>query len=171
LYPTKADITSQIPSLKKTFLKYYEYAGKSIEDVFGKDAVSQSQQYKTEELRSSILLNQGKAGMQLKPLSAIAQVAPVYAIVTADFDKDGNTDILLAGNMLDLKPDIGRLDANDGIVLKGDGKGNFVPVNKIESGMNIKGQVRDAEIIKTDNNKQALIIARNNEKLMCFMLQ
>ncbi|MEJ7676674.1 MAG: VCBS repeat-containing protein [Segetibacter sp.] len=171
LYPTKTDITSQIPSLKKAFLKYQDYAGKSIEDVFGKDEVSGSQQYKTEELRSSILWNQGKAGMQLKALPVTAQVAPVYAIATADFDKDGRTDILLSGNMLDLKPDIGRLDANNGIVLKGDGKGDFIPVSKIETGMYIKGQVRDAEIIKTDNNGQALILARNNDKLMYFKVQ
>ena len=171
LYPTKMDITAQIPSLKKAFLKYQDYAGKSIEDVFGKDEVSKSQRYKTEELRSSVLWNNGKSGMQLKPLPAIAQVAPVYAIAVADFDKDGNTDILLVGNMFDLKPDVGRLDANNGIVLKGDGKSNFVPVTSMETGMHIKGQVRDAEIITTDNNKQALILARNNDSLKYFTLQ
>ncbi len=73
--------------------------------------------------------------------------------------------------MLDVKPDIGRLDANDGIVLKGDGKGNFIPVEKLVTGMHIKGQVRDAAVITTGNNKQALIVARNNDSLLYFMLQ
>ncbi len=171
LYPAKIDLTSQIPSLKKAFLKYSDYAGKSIEDVFGKGAVSHSQQYKTEELETSILWNKGKAGLQLKPLPVMAQVAPVYAIVTTDFDKDGHIDMLLAGNMLDLKPDVGRLDANNGIGLKGDNKGNFVPLGKMETGIQIKGQVRDAEIITVGNNKQALILARNNDSLMYYILQ
>jgi hypothetical protein len=49
----------------------------------------------------------------------------VYAIVVTDFDKDGHADLFLTGNMYDVKPDIGRLDANDGILLKGDGKETF----------------------------------------------
>ena len=98
----------------------------------------------------------------------MAQVAPVYAITTADFNKDGNTDILLAGNMYDVKPDIGRLDANDGIVLAGDGKGNFEPISKMQTGLNITGQVRDILKVKTTNGKSVIVFARNNETLACW---
>jgi hypothetical protein len=171
LYPSKIDLTSQIPSLKKKFLYYKDFAGKQIEDVFGADAVKKSQQLQTQELRTAVLWNNGSAGMQLKPLPMIAQAAPVYAIVANDFDKDGNIDLLLAGNMYDVKPDVGRLDANDGIVLKGDGKGNFVPQLKTETGLNIKGQIRDAATIKLNNNKQAILIARNNDELMYLLMK
>ncbi len=72
LYPTKNDITSQIPALRKDFLLYKDYAGKSAEDILGKEALTKSQQLKTEELRSSILWNDGKGNFQLKAASAIS---------------------------------------------------------------------------------------------------
>jgi hypothetical protein len=170
LYPSKPEMTSQIPSLKRKFLAYSSFTGKSIEDVFGKEAVSRAKQYKTEELRSCVLWKQGNGSMALKPLPVVAQVAPVYAIVTNDFDKDGNMDILLAGNMYDLKPDVGRLDANDGIMLKGDGKGGFQPLSHVQTGVQVRGQVRNAVTIPLENNKRAILLARNNDSLLYLTL-
>lgn len=170
LYPSKPELVAQLPFLKKEMLQYSSYTGKSIADVFGTAAVKESQQYKTEELRSAVLWNEGKNGLQLKPLPEAAQVAPVYAIVAEDFDKDGHTDLLLGGNMYDLKPDVGRMDANSGIMLKGNGKGNFEALSHLQTGVRIKGQVRDAATLSLNNGKRAVLLARNNESLMYLTL-
>ena len=68
--------------------------------------------------------------------------------------------------MYDVKPDIGRLDANDGILLKGDGKRNFRPLTLLQTGIHIKGQVRDAVKIDLDGDKQVILLARNNASLL-----
>jgi enediyne biosynthesis protein E4 len=171
VYPSKSDMTSQLPPLRKKFLYYKDFAGKTMDDFFGADAVSKSQQYKTEELQTAILWGKGDGETELKPLPVIAQVAPVYSIVANDFDRDGNLDLLLTGNMYDLKPDVGRLDANDGIVLKGNGKRDFYPLSSLETGVHIKGQVRDAVTISTGVNKQTIILARNNSSLLYLELK
>jgi len=49
------------------------------------------------------------------------QVAPVFAIVTDDFDGDSLVDLLLCGNFSGLKHEVARQDANRGVVMKGDG--------------------------------------------------
>jgi hypothetical protein len=166
VYPSKSDMTSQLPPLRKKFLYYKDFAGKTMEDFFGADAVNKSQQYKTEQLQTAVLWGQGNGDVELKALPVIAQVAPVYAIIANDFDKDGNLDLFLAGNMYDVKPDVGRLDANDGILLKGDGMRNFQPLSYSQTGIHIKGQVRDAVNITAGVNKQAIILARNNSTLL-----
>ncbi|HKO80611.1 MAG TPA: hypothetical protein VJU78_09455, partial [Chitinophagaceae bacterium] len=59
------------------------------------------------------------------------------------------------------KPEVGIYDASYGVMLKGDGKGNFKTINGTESGLHIQGAVRDMMLIKT-NNKTLLLAAKNN---------
>jgi len=86
----------------------------------------------------------------------------VYGLLVMDVDGDGNKDILLGGNFYESKPEVGIYDASYGLLLKGDGKGNFIAVNEKQSGINIKGAVRDIAGILQSGNKQLLIIAKNN---------
>jgi len=166
VYPSKSDLTSQLPTLRKRFLYYKDFARKTMDDFFGAEAVRKSRQSQTEELQSCVLWGYEKGKPELTPLPVIAQAAPVYAIIADDFDKDGNTDLLLDGNMYDVKPDIGRLDANDGILLKGDGKKNFQPLSFLQTGIHIKGQVRDAIKVDGGQTGQSIILARNNATLL-----
>jgi hypothetical protein len=47
-------------------------------------------------------------------------------------------------------------------VLKGDGKGGFLALDCRNSGLRIKGAVRDITTLKT-KNKTLLLIAKNNQ--------
>ncbi len=77
-------------------------------------------------------------------------------------DGDGKMDMLLGGNFYESKPEAGIYDASHGLVLKGDGNGNFISLKAEQSGVNINGAVRD--IIAIDTKKgELMIIARNNE--------
>jgi enediyne biosynthesis protein E4 len=169
LYNSKPDITSQLPYLKKKFLRFKDYAGKSMKDIFGEELINKSSKHTIQTLSSSVLLNEGSAAGQtsfkLLPLPEMAQAAPIFAIVTDDFDKDGNIDIFTGGNFWDVKPDIGRLDANAACFLKSNGKAAFTFVWPTKSGLEIKGQVRDILQV-TVKNKKTLVLARNNDKLM-----
>jgi hypothetical protein len=66
----------------------------------------------------------------------------VYAIVTGDFDHDGKQDIILGGNTEHARIKIGKIDAGYGMMLKGDGKGNFEYVPQLKSGLEVKGCIR-----------------------------
>ena len=76
----------------------------------------------------------------MKSLPTEAQLSPMYGIAADDFDKDGNIDILMGGNFYESKPEVGIYDASYGILLKGDGKGNFTAVPAQQSGINIRGR-------------------------------
>jgi enediyne biosynthesis protein E4 len=165
LYNSKSDITAQLPFLKKKFLLYKDYAGKSVNEIFGNDLISKSSKLSIQTLASSMLINDSKANFVLSPLPIMAQTSPVFTIIASDFDTDGNIDIFTGGNFWDIKPDIGRLDANAASFYHGDGKGRFNFVSSAKSGLNIKGQVRDALAFKI-KNKSVLLLARNNDAVI-----
>jgi enediyne biosynthesis protein E4 len=165
LYNSKSDITSQLPFLKKKFLQYKDYAGKSINDVFGAGLIDKSAKQAIQTLSSSVLINEGNGNLKLSPLPEMAQSSAVFTIIADDFDKDGNIDIFTGGNFWDIKPDIGRLDANAAGLLRGDGKGGFSFMPTGKSGLTVKGQIRDVTEISLKNNK-VLVLARNNDNII-----
>ena len=96
-----------------------------------------------------------------------AQYAPVFTSLSHDFNGDGNVDILLAGNLHAAKPQVGKYDANYGILLLGDGKGNFTETDKVATGLDIEGEVRDLKLIN-DGEKDILLIVMNDEAVKAF---
>jgi hypothetical protein len=64
-------------------------------------------------------------------------------------------------------PEVGIYDASYGVLLKGDGKGSFVFMPVMESGIKIDRAVR--QIIKVPTPEGAkIIVANNNDKAQIF---
>ncbi len=155
------DLLSQIPSLKKKFLKYEDYKNVTIGDIFTPEQLKLALKLEATNLASSILINDGKGNFKIEQLPLEAQLSPVYAILADDVDKDGKLDLLLGGNLYGVKPEAGRYDASYGAFLKGDGKGKFKSVPNKSCGLMLDGEVRDIKRI-TFGNRSILIVARNN---------
>lgn len=166
LFNSKVDITSQLPGLKKKFLMHKDYAGKSINEVFDQSIVNQSAKLQIQTLSSSVL-KQNAGKWVLIPLPEMAQIAPVFSIETGDFNNDGKTDILTGGNFFDVKPDLGRLDANAASIFLGSVNGAFAYLPKSKSGLNLQGQVRETASM-LHNGKKIILLARNNESVICL---
>lgn len=164
-FPTKMELTEQLPHLKKKILKYAEYGGITYESLFSPEEQQGALKFTTEQLASSVLFK-GNNGWRLEALPRPAQVSAVYGICTEDFNQDGHLDIFLGGNLYDLKPEVGRADGNRGLVLLGDGKGNWDALSPEESGMRITGEVRDVQVMTLANGEKVLLVARNNEKML-----
>ena len=161
------DLVSQVPSLKKKYLKYENYKNQTITDIFSPEQLEGALKLEAYEFSTSILINDGKGKFTLKALPVEAQFAPVFGIELADFDMDGSTDILLGGNFYKSKPEVGRYDASYGLLLQGNGKGDFTSRSARESGIRIEGEVRD--IISMRAGKETLIlVARNNETIVTY---
>ena len=155
------DLIKQLPHLKKKYVYYTNYKGQTIEDVFTEKELEGSIVHEVTMLESVLLINNGDASFKIKPLPTESQFAPIYAISASDFDKDGVVDLVLGGNLYNVKPEIGSYDASYGQFLKGTGNGDFTVFSMGESGFFLDGEIRDFKIISHKQN-DLLLVSKNN---------
>ncbi len=166
---TKDELIKQMPSLKKKYVKHQDFAGKTVDEIFGKEELEKSLHLSVNTFQSVYVENMGNGRFRTRSLPLEAQFFPVMAMTTADLNNDGHPDIVAGGNLLSTSPYFGTYDAGKGLVLLGDGRGNFTPLPQHKSGLRIDGEIRDIKILKT-GEKLLFIIARNNDKLLIYEL-
>lgn len=171
-YPalSRDDLMDQLPMLKKKFLKYSTYATATINDLFEKEQLEGAEQLTAEILTTVYLQNDGLNGFSLRQLPAEAQYAPVYAMAALDANRDGKKDLVLAGNNAWTRIRFSRYDANHGILLTGDGKGNFNYEPQWKSGFNIRGDVRSLQTINTEKRTD-LVFGVNDSRVKVYHLR
>jgi enediyne biosynthesis protein E4 len=171
-YPANSrdDLADQLPMVKKKFLEYHEYADATINDVFTPEQLKDARLLTVSEQSTLYLQNDGEKGFNKKPLPVEAQYAPVYAITSLDANKDGKKDLLLGGNNSWTRIKYGRFSANHGILMIGDGSGNFTYVPQMNSGLNVRGDVRSILQIKTGPTEN-IFFGMNNAAPMCYRLR
>jgi hypothetical protein len=170
LYPyyLRGDMVAQMPILKKQFLKYIDYAGKTLDQVFTKSQLSGAAVSDANYFQTCVVINNGKAGYSFQPLPARAQFAPVYGVHVEDLDADGIKDICLVGNLSAIKPELGRYDANWGTVFKGLPNHQYRYLPQTKTGITYNGDARDIASIKTIDKKGTIIMTINNQSLKIF---
>jgi hypothetical protein len=161
------DLVMQLPNLKKKYLKYDAYKGQTVEDIFPKEELEKAIRHKVTMLENVILWNSGNGKFKIENLPQEAQISPVYAILLEDLDNDAIIDILLGGNLYNVKPEVGRYDASYGVVMKGLGKGKFEVIPIKDSGLFLEGEIRDFGCVNI-NGRKILMIARNNASMQFF---
>ncbi len=168
LFATKDELNAQIPSIKKKFLKYHDFAEARIDEVFDRKKLKEAPRLQVDYLQSAWFENKSGGQFEAHALPSAAQISPVQSILVRDFNGDGLTDLLTVGNYYDVNPELGRYDASYGTLLCGDGKGNFRVLSPAESGLVVKGQCRDAQVVQTASG-QLLLVARNKERLGVYL--
>jgi enediyne biosynthesis protein E4 len=167
-YFLKGEIQMQIPQLKTKFLRFADYAGKTINEVFTEEQLQHASVLSVEQTQTTVFLNEGKGSFSIQPLPIHAQFAPVFSIIATDMNDDGIKDLFMAGNFFGLRPQDGRFDASYGTTLLGNGKQGFTFLQPSESGLFIKGEARDVTAIKMKNGNSCIIVAMNNSPLYLF---
>ena len=161
------DLTMQLPELKTKYQYYKDYKEQTVEDIFSEKQIRTAAKSIVYSMESSIAWNQGNGKFLIKPLPLKAQFAPVYGLLIKDFEQDGGLDILLGGNFYRSKPEVGKYDGSYGLLLQGNGKGDFRALKSSESGFLVKGEIRDIESLRISGSER-ILVARNNDKLMVF---
>jgi enediyne biosynthesis protein E4 len=161
------DLLRTLPMLSKRFPTYASYAGKSAEEIFTAAELKDAVVRQAYTLATTLVRNEGGGRFTLVPLPDEAQIAPVYGILPTDVDRDGHTDLLLAGNFDGFRPEIGRMAASHGLLLRGDGRGRFTPSPAPESGFFVPGQSRDIQSLRTASGT-SYIVSRNGDTPLLF---
>ena len=110
----------------------------------------------------------GNGKFTLHPLPMQCQIAPLYGMVADDFNDDGNLDVAIVGNDFGAEVSLGRYDALNGLVLIGDGKGNFTPQSILQSGLFVPGNARALVKLAGGNNDYLLAASQNKNVLKVF---
>jgi hypothetical protein len=171
-YPaySKDDMLEQLAILKPKYVNYSDYANQTIEQVFTPQQLQKAKVLKAETFAHILLENLGDFKFSSHQLPDAAQWAPIYGIVSTDLNSDGLTDLVLAGNFYDSRVKYGRLDANRGLALIGDGKGNWKPLSQKESGLNLNGEIRDVEIIKDASGSNNFLFSQTDGPILLYSI-
>ena len=77
---------------------------------------------------------------------------------------------VIAGNTYDVEPNTAKADASNGLWLRGDGHGHFVPVPSRESGFLAPLNVSGLALIGTPTGK-AVLVANTGDSLQTFVVR
>ncbi|SEJ21762.1 Repeat domain-containing protein [Dyadobacter sp. SG02] len=170
LYPThpRDEMNSQMNFLKKRFIYYADYSKAKITDVFKPEELKDAQKLVCETMQSVMLENKGGGKFELKYLPSAAQMGAVYGLVTEDLNQDGHLDLLLSGNTYATESISGRLDGLNGLLMVGDGKGAFKPLNVDRSGIFVPGDAKGMVHLRLGNGRSLVLAAQNNAPLLAF---
>ncbi len=162
---TKDELVKQIPILKKDFVRYIDFAGKTVDEIFTKFQIKAAPYLKSHLFESLVLYNQKGKNFTAKALPIEAQFSPIEDIAIEDIDQDGYLDLVLGGNTTAVASYFGSYQGNWGLILKGDATGSFKTFK--ESSLKIKGDVKQIKRVSVGTNKW-LIFAKNNSSLEVF---
>jgi hypothetical protein len=157
-YTLKHELEKQVPSIKKKYIRYADYANQSLQDIFSKEVIDRSIIQEMNHLESGILLNQGAGNFTWKPFPIYGQKSWVFAIHVLDINADGIQDLILGGNLSQVKPELGKYDAGYGEVLLGKGDGTFTFWPNRQHGLKWEGDIRAIKQI----GKNQLLLVKNN---------
>jgi len=166
-FPSRDVLVKQLPHLKKKFLNYKDYRDVRFEDIVVPQQQGNSAEFSVDGFSSVYLQNDGQS-FTVKSLPNEAQLFPVYSMIADDIDQDGNIDLMLVGNLNATQPEIGPFDAGLGLVLKGDGKGNFSSLTPSQSGFVVKGEAREIVSLRNALGKKIYLVSRNNDTVLSF---
>ena len=160
--------SQQIPNIKKKFKDYESFSEATLVDVYTEKSLKEALHYKVKSFASIYLENKnGKFITHRLPVAA--QLTCINQVMVKDYDKDGNLDVVIAGNLYGSEVETPRNDAGHGLFLKGNGKGDFKPVAAPESGFFTPGDVKNMAEINV-KGKTYLLVTKNNSLLQSIKI-
>jgi hypothetical protein len=166
----RSQLADEAPVIKTKYLLYEDFAKVNMQQLVNDYGKNGWAVYTCNVEQSVWLENLGKGKFKMHDLPLPAQFAPVNTIAVKDVNNDGNIDLIIAGNEYQTDVVTGRYDASYGLILEGDGKGNFTPVKVAPSGFIINGDVKSLQLIRTSNKEDMVLAAVNDDSLRCFKL-
>jgi len=167
---TRDDIMKQLSLLKNKYLTYDDFSKVDFKTLLNINNLEE-ETLKASTFATSYVENLGNGKFKITKLPESCQIAPINDILIQDLDKDGHLDALLVGNDFTAETHYGRYDGLTGLLLKGDGAGEFAVVPSKNSGFYAPYQSHSLISIKDSNEEEYILVGQNNEKLRVFSIE
>jgi hypothetical protein len=162
-YVTRGELLDQMSNMRTRYTDYKSYADAKIKDIFTQDELKDARHLQANFLKTAFFVSGADGKLYEKGLPLQAQFSPVFSITVLKNGEADNEDILLCGNINKARLRFGKYDANYGVLLKNDGKGNFSYINQQQSGFHLRGDVRS--VISINNT---LLFGINQNRIKAY---
>jgi hypothetical protein len=161
--------STAMPFLKTKVGTFHNFASSSLNDLYGEQLLEKCQRFECNTLTSGVLWNDGQGRFEFRALPFPAQAAPSFGVAAEDVDGDGHGDIVMAQNFYGPQRETGRMNGGVGLLLKGDGKGEFTAVWPNQSGVFVPGDARQVVMANVHGDESLeIVVAVNNGALQVF---
>jgi hypothetical protein len=158
----------QNPGIAFKFPTYEEFGEATVSDIYTQKALDESLHLQAETFASCYFENDGKGNFKMHNFPNEAQLSSINGMIIDDFNKDGNLDILAAGNLFNMEVVTPRNDGSIGVYMEGDGKGGFKIKSAGETGFFAPNDVKSLALIKLKIGDKLVLVGINNGKLQIF---
>jgi hypothetical protein len=160
----------QNPGIALKFPTNEKFGEATVSDIYTQKALDKSLHLQAETFASCYFENDGKGSFKMHNFPDEAQLSSINGMIIDDFDKDGNLDILAAGNLFNMEIVTPRNDGGVGVFLKGDSKEGFEVIPSRLSGFFVPKDVKSLTLIHLNNTDKdkGVLVGNNNERLQLF---
>jgi hypothetical protein len=165
-------LTGAMPTLEERFKTFHDFAIADLEQLFSPESLRRSLRLEVNELRSGLLMNDGKGRFEFRPLPALAQIAPGFGLVFCYADGDAHPDLYIVQNFYRPHRETGRMDGGLSVLLLGDGAGGFESVWPSRSGLVVANDARGlATLDLNSDGTDDFVVAVNDGRFTTFQSQ
>ena len=162
--------SQQMPFIKEKFQTYDAFAKASIFDILGEKQLENALHLQAKTFATIYIENKQNESWSIKELPRMTQLSSVNDILVQDIDNDGFLDAVLAGNLYESEVETPRNDASNGIVLKGNGAGQFSSIPMTKSGFVASKNVKNMELLNR-KEKKCIVVVNNNDRIDLFQIE
>ena len=171
ILPVRGKSCSQnaMPYLAQKFPTYDSFASATLTDIYTQSSLQRAQAFQVNYLESAILINDGEARFEVKPLPELSQISPGFGVVATEVNGDGNADIYIVQNFYHPQRETGKMAGGLSVLLLGDGAGSFDQVWPNQSGLIVSEDARGLSSCDWNNDGWVdFVVSVNNGKMKLF---
>jgi len=157
---------SQLPSLKKEYLRYDDFAKVDFRQLLGIKEL-QEETLEASTFANSYAENLGDGRFRLVSLPLKCQIAPINDFLIGDLDAESGAEILVVGNDYTMEAIYGKADAFTGAVLRFK-DGNFSVLPSRDSGFYVPRQSNQLLKVVDREGNRLILAGQNNDSILVF---
>lgn len=162
------ELNGQSPKFRNQFSSYKQYGKTTLTELLRPYDLEGLVKLEANFSRSAYIENKGDGTFILWPLPDEVQITPLNGMITADVNHDDNADIIVVGNDYGNEVFSGRMDAFNGGVLLGNGKGGFIFASDYATRFRVAGDAKALARLRMGDDRELFIATQNQDSIRVF---